>query len=331
MKAQHRLGLSASAVTVLALIATGCASTPQAQESSADAEWSYTDSRGEVIELAEAPQNIVALSYIALSLDSYGVDLAGQLSYGGLPASLEDTPIADLPIAGDTEVDLEKLAAMDPDVIITMDWGDGVLDSLSGIEDQAAQIAPILTVSASAPLDEQLAEIADLAVALDSDTEDLVSGEASQFAEAQAAFAEAVEARPEVTVAAMQTNTIIESQPDSANGARIFYPDQVGSVGLLVNLGLNVIVPDGEGQWAQDLSAEEIDRYPADLILHKVDEWSTGGDDVDLALWSSLPAVAAGQVYVWDETWSVLTYENWTRILDEVSAAVTAAEDVVIE
>lgn len=331
MKTAHRRAMPALAAAALALTASGCASTPASTDETSETAWSYTDSRGELIELDAAPENVVALSYIGLALDSYGVGLAGQFSYGGLPASLEDSPIADLPIAGDTEVDLEKLAAMDPDVIITMDWDSGVLDSLSGIEQQTAQIAPIITVSASAPLDEQLEQIAGLAVALDPGTEEVVSGEAEQFADAQAALAAAAEARPEITVAAMQTNTIVESQPDSANGARIFYPEQVGTVGLLVNLGLDVVVPDGDGQWAQNLSAEEVDKYPADVILHKVDEWSTGGDDVNLALWPSLPAVAAGQVYVWDETWSVLTYENWTRILNEIAEFVTAADDVVTE
>ena len=124
--------------------------------------WTFTDDLGRTVTRDEAPTRVVALSDIAYSLLNYGVEPVGMFGYSGVS---DDVRFDDMDMSGIAElgavygeVNLEALAALDPDLIVTNQYpvdAEGTLDPAaplygfadSGQQAAAEEIASIVTIA----------------------------------------------------------------------------------------------------------------------------------------------------------------------------------------
>jgi len=80
-----------------------------------------------------------------------------------------------------------------------------------------------------------------------------------------------------------------------------------------------VVVPEKPDPYWELLSWEQVDRYPADVILYVGENPLESGALDDQELWSELPAVDAGQVVQFNDKWpySYVFYADALQTLAE--------------
>ena len=90
------------------------------------AEWTYADGGGKVVTLPEAPKRIVAHANVAAGLIPLGIRPVGIYADGPVKddPSLRGLDLTGIEILGEAwgEIDIEKLAAAQPDIIIAEFW-----------------------------------------------------------------------------------------------------------------------------------------------------------------------------------------------------------------
>ncbi len=173
----RRRFLGAAAGLAAALAAAGCSrSDADAGGGEGDAGWSFTDDRGNLIELDSPPRTFVTYTGIAGALWDYGLVPVGV--FGGAltrsPGS-RDTSISGNLDFSKTEmvgqlwggqVELEKIAALEPDVVIVPQLrGSALLDEAN--LDAVKGLSTVLFVeTAAGTIDRAVQEIVELAVEL---------------------------------------------------------------------------------------------------------------------------------------------------------------------
>lgn len=194
-------------------------------------------------------------------------------------------------------INLEKLAALDPDVIVVPLYppGDGV-PGIGGFTDQtqvdlALQIAPIVAIAVTdRPYSVLIDRFAELAAALGADLNapDVVRMRA-QFEEARTQLRAAAAAAPGLTVlAASPTEELVYVLGPTVNSELSEYEA----------LGLDILDPP-VGVTDEEVSWERISGRPADVILVDSRPFVDTGFLAEHPVWPTLPAVAADQVGEW--------------------------------
>ncbi|MEO7223017.1 MAG: hypothetical protein ABIY37_11130, partial [Devosia sp.] len=115
------------------------------------AEWTYVDGGGKTVTLPDAPKRIVAHANVAAGLIPLGIRPVGIYVDGPVKddLSLRGLDLTGIEILGEAwgEIDIEKLATVQPDIIIAEYWP--LEEAYSGMEPNAAdgslieQIAPV--------------------------------------------------------------------------------------------------------------------------------------------------------------------------------------------
>ena len=300
----------------------------------ADGGWSFTDDRGETVTLDEPPDTIVAQTVVAGGLWEYDVEVAGVFGPLRRPDGSADPGVGlaepdDFTSVGETEgqPDLEAVAALRPDIIVTSLWGP---DSYWGIDDELVdeieQIAPIVAVRVEQrPMTEPLARYAELAEALGADAGSGPMVEARDaFDTASRRLEDALAAKPGLTVLAAS---------GSPSELYVAWPGGFADLLYFQELGMDLVSPEehpgGGGYW-ETLSWEQADTYPADVILADV-----RGASIDRLLdlapstVESLPAVEADQMLAWPASYA-MGYGHVASILDDLATAVEQASDDVV-
>ena len=215
----HKLPTIALAVLVAATAACGGSDDDSAgagagaddDASSTDTGWTFTDDRDVTHTLDEVPDSIAAQSTIAGGLWEYGVDVDGV--FGPLRrADGEPDPAIGLADPDDFtslgevegEIDMEALAALQPDIIVAPMWGP---DTYWGIAadavDELEQIAPIVGIRVDErPMDEPLARVGELAATFGDEPAGEVDAARTEFDDASGAMSDALAAKPGLTVLA---------------------------------------------------------------------------------------------------------------------------------
>ena len=297
--------------------------------------WTFTDDNGVTHTLDAAPETVVAQSTIAGGLWEYGVDVAGV--FGPLRYA-DGTPDPAIGLADpedfeslgevDSEINVEALAALRPDLIIAPSWGPGpgdywgiAPDSVETLE----QIAPIVAIRVDGrPLDEPLARVGELAASFGDEEAEAVDAARGEFDAASTRFSDAVAAKPGLTVLAA-SGTLTEFY--------VAYPPGFPDLSYFASLGLDMVEPtehpEAGGYW-QTLSWEEVGMYPADMVLADVREGS-----IDFLLDQmpasglQLPAVQAGQMVAWPAA-SAVGYGSAAAVLDTLTGSVEAADTSIV-
>jgi iron complex transport system substrate-binding protein len=287
--------------------------------------WTYVDGTGQTVTLDAVPQRIIASQDAAAGLIPLGIRPVGI--YADSPVAeakaLQGLDLTGIEIIGTTwgEVDIERAAALAPDLVIAEWWplddtwsgGDTVIDPLSAL-------AP---VTGPAQGDSILALIEDyegLAASLGADQNVPAAAEAKAGFEASLdAFKQAVAAKPDLTALAVW-----------AGADALYVAAPAGAAELLdfQSWGLNLIAPevaDDRGYW-ETLSWEQADKYQPDLIL--VDNRSAATMETALAqpTWTLMRAAEAGAVTDWPAYW-LRNYAAYASELDKLTTAINAADE----
>lgn len=298
-----------------------------------------TNSAGESVTLDEAPRRVVTDAQTAAALWGYGVRPAALI--GVLvddPATLGDVDPTGIPtVGGGFEVDLEGLAALQPDLIIASEYLCGVTFGRNA-EDPARvapfapeinRIAPCVGVSTGPGVLAQLALYADLAAALGGDPADpRIAADRESFEAVGDRIRELARQRPEIDVVAFSgSGTNVYALRALPQGRAPVRAEDPGFRYLADELGVRVTGPDSSTESFVPISPEQFTAYPADVVFVNTNA-RTGAGPAQFATWNQVPAVAAGQVATFDD-YRPTTYAAWSAWMsDQVVPALRDAADL---
>ncbi|MFE7811032.1 ABC transporter substrate-binding protein [Streptomyces sp. NPDC057433] len=296
--------------------------------------WSFKDDRGTTVKLDKAPTNIVAFTGVAAALYDYGIEVEGvfgptRTTAGKADVQAGDMDVSKLTIFGNKfdSFNVEQYAAFRPEVLISTTFDDaGSLWYVpEASKDKIAKLAPSVAVSVyDRQMPEPLQRMAELAESLGADMKAAKVVEAKKDFEAAAErLRKAAKARPEIKVLAGS------AAPD------VFYVSGSNySIDLeyFKALGVNIVEPPEEakkatGGWFETLSWENVDTYPADVIIMDDRASTIQPADITEGTWKKLPAVKAGQV-ISRSPEPILSYDKCTPLLDNLAEAIEKAKKV---
>lgn len=310
---------------LLASVLAACGSDGDSSGSNGGS-WTFTDGSGKTVKLDSTPERIIAHGHATAALIRFGIRPVGI--YADTPVQddpgLKDLDLSGIEIIGESwgEIDVEKAAELNPDLIVG-DWWP-VEDAYSGTEDgvkeESKKILDLAPMAGSAQGDsivdliEGYEELAD-SLGADLDAEEVVE-QKERFSEAVDGFKEATAEKPGLTAAAVSpTNDLLY----------VAVPKHAPELLDFRRWGLDVIVPDnpdkGFPYW-ENLSWENADKYQPDLLL--IDDRSYPGNlrrAEKQPTWDSIRAAAAGSVVPWPGYW-VHTYADYAEQLEALTAAI---------
>jgi iron complex transport system substrate-binding protein len=304
-----RRSLLAVGATALGVLLSGCGTGGGASSSASPAKggpWSFTDDRKKPVTADAAPSRIVAFTGTAAALIDFGLDrqivgVFGETTRrdGTLEPQAGDLDVKKVTVLGNAwgEFNIEKYAALNPDLLVTHMYDPGALWYVPDeSKDKILQLAPSVAIgTARVPLPEPIRRYAELAASLGADLNaPKVAQAKARFEKAAEAVRKAVERNPGIRVLAASGSPDLMYVSNPKVNADLMY---------FAELGVDVVVPDelAEGGYYEELSWENADKYDADVIL--LDNRGTALQPPDLAAkpaWKELPAVKANQVAPWD-------------------------------
>jgi iron complex transport system substrate-binding protein len=296
--------------------------------------WTFKDDRGTTVKLDRIPANIVAFTGVAAALFDYGIEVKGvfgptKTKDGKADVQAGDMDISKLTVLGNTwgQFSIEKYAALAPDVLIST-----MFDSTGSLwyvpeesKDKILKLAPSVGISVydrqmPASLERMLA----LAESLGADVKSAKTVEAKKkFETAAERLRAAAKARPEIKVLAGSASDTIFYVSGSNLSIDLEY---------FKALGVNIVEPPAKalkasGGWFENLSWENVDKYPADIIIMDDRSATIQPADITEATWKKLPAVKAGQVIARSPE-PIVSYDKCTPLLDNLAEAIENAKKV---
>ncbi len=294
------------------------------------AEWTYVDGGGKTVTLPDVPLRIVAHANVAAGLIPLGIRPVGIYVDGPVKddPSLRGLDLTGIEILGEAwgEIDIEKLAAVQPDLIIAEYWP--LEKAYSGMESGAAdgtlieQIAPVAGPAQGNSTVGLIADYEKLATLLGADLSDpAIAADKTKFETAKAAFQAAVTAKPGLTALAVWAGTdalYIASVPGSAE------------LSDFAAWGLNLITPEKPDEFAywETLSWEHADKYQPALVLVDDRSATTMQTALDQPTWKTIRAAAKGQVGDWPAFW-MRNYKVYAAELDKLTATINATDATI--
>jgi iron complex transport system substrate-binding protein len=326
--------LLGASLALAALLATGaCAGSGTGEEAeAATGGWSFTDDLGTTVELDARPERVAGLNDVASSLWNHGIEPVatfGQTSAAD-DVQFEGRDLSGVAIVGESygQIDLEALAAADPDLVVTTVYpvdSEGTLDDtrpLYGFEsleqqEQVAQIAPVVAIAWRGSAADVIERTAELAESLGADMDGAeVSAARQDYEDASAALTEA--ASSGVTVLP------VAAYPDEG-----FYmakaPDDP-SLHLYADLGVQFVDPGGDGYFWQTASWEQVPQYTSDVVLYSLRGAMTPEEMATQPTYRLLPAAQAGQVYPWE--YVGMDHAAQARYMDRLAGWLSTARQV---
>lgn len=294
--------------------------------------WTFTDDKGVTIELDQMPERLAIDVNAAAPLWDFGVrpdavfgwNATESGDFGDAGGNIDPSGIE---IVGNTSepVQLEKLAAVDPDLIITLTWTPEEPDDYWSFDPeilaQAQQIAPILAMSATGSADTNTERFAELAAALGADLD------TPELAEAKDAY-DAAKADLEAVAAEKADLSVLFLYID-AETLYIAYPPDWADLTFYQAMGVNAVEPEAEpGTFWEELSQEQALKYPADIIMTSTRTGALTPDELaSHPTFSAHPAVQAGQTFGWNQDF-IQSYQGMTEAMTHLTGILRDAEKV---
>ncbi|MEV7088568.1 ABC transporter substrate-binding protein [Streptomyces sp. NPDC093085] len=292
--------------------------------------WSFKDDRGETVKAGSTPKNIVAFVGTAAALHDYGVAVKGvfgptKTADGKPDVQAGDLDIGKVEILGNVygEFNVEKYAALDPDLLVTAMW---IKDALWYVPDQSKdkilKLAPSVALwAAETTIPTAILRHAELAESLGADLKNAkVTAARERFEKAAERLRQAAKANPgiRVLVGSASQDLFYVTLAKSAADTRYFE-----------ELGVEFVTPKVNAQgFFEELSWENVGKYPADIIM--MDNRSSALQPSALtskATWEQLPAVKAGQV-IPRTTEPIFSYDKCAPLLEDLAKAIETAKKV---
>jgi iron complex transport system substrate-binding protein len=225
------------------------------------------------------------------------------------------------------QFNVEKYAAFGPQVLITTTFDSaGTLWYVpEASKDKIAKLAPSVAISVyDRQLTKPLTRMWELAESLGADmTAAKVTDAKKRFEEASERLRKAAKAHPDIKVLA-----------GSAAETSFYVSGTNLSVDLeyFKALGVNFVEPPesakkATGGWFETLSWENVDKYPADIIMMDDRTATIQPADITEATWKKLPAVKAGQV-ISRSPEPILSYDKCVPMVENLAKAIEDAKKV---
>ncbi|WP_369169569.1 ABC transporter substrate-binding protein [Streptomyces sp. R28] len=294
--------------------------------------WTFKDDRGTTVKLDKVPTKIVAFVGVAAALHDYGIEIKGvfgptKTQDGKADVQAGDMDVSKLTVFGNVwdQFNVEQYAAFAPEVLIstTFDSAGTLWYVPEASKDKIAKLAPSAAISVyDRQLTQPLERMWELAESLGADMKaDKVAQSKKDFEAAAERLRKAAKARPEIKVMA------------GSASQDIFY---VSGTNLSIDLeyfkalGVNFVEPPESakkegGGWFESLSWENVDKYPADIIMMDDRSSTIQPADITEATWKKLPAVKAGQVIARSPE-PILSYDKCTPLLTSLAEAIEKAK-----
>lgn len=323
-------------VSLIALAACSSSSgTPAASASSSASSaaegWSYTDDTGATITLAAKPERVVAFADQALSLISYGVQPVGIFGRTDLATDprFAGVDLTNVKILGNAygEIDLEALAELAPDLIVTAVYPtdrEGTLDAkapLYGMKDleQQQKVEAIAKVAAVKVGGQGLTLIesnAKLAVALGADQAKVDADKATFDA-----------AAAKLTAAAKASDIEVTQLYADADGLYLVKPEDEPQTQLYKSLGVNLTELNPEGYYYWDIySWENAGKAMTGDVLMLSPEGFQIAELKKQPTFAKHPALVAGQVY--PNPYTAMDYSAQAKAMDVLTGHLTTAKNL---
>lgn len=294
--------------------------------------WTYTDGSGQTVTLDVVPTRIVASADAAAGLIPLGIRPVGI--YADSPVSeskaLEGLDLAGIEIVGQAwgEIDIEKVAALQPDLVIAeywpLDkaWSGG--DAVAGADSPLRALAPITGPTQADSILTLINDYEALAESLGADlAAPRIVADKADFETALADFQAAIAAKPGLSVLAVWAGT-----------DALYVAAAEGSAELMDfrNWGLDLLTPetaDDRGYW-ETLSWENADKYQPDLIIVDNRSDQTMATAQAQPTWRTINAAEAGAVADWPAFW-LRNYRAYATALDDLTAAISVADPALVD
>lgn len=289
--------------------------------------WTWTDDLGQEIELAEAPVRIAAYGDAAAALMSFGITPVALFHY--IPptedATFESLDLAGVEIVGEAigEINLERLAAAAPDLIVTTSYEGEKPEKMYGFKDEAQMekvraIAPVIGVLQSGTALDVIRTNERLASALGVD---VTTGE---VADQRAAFEEASAG---LTQAARKGLSVVPLYAEEAAGIYFAKAPDDPALAYYESLGVSFTEVGGDDYYWHQVSWENADTYSSDIVLYSLRGSLTPEQLQDQPTFAALPAARAGQLHPWK--FKSMDYPSQTAYMRELAGWLAGDADVV--
>ncbi len=322
-------GLGATvAGLIAALTLTACGSTEP--DDAGQGGWSYKSGDGKTYTADEKPTRIIAQGEAAAALMSFGIKPKGVFLNDKLEnvKALEGFDMSGIEILGETwgEIDAEKAASLNPDLIVTTYWP--VEKAYGGLEDgvkeEAKKVGKLATVvgpTAGESVVTMIDGFESLADSLDADLDD------PEIAKNKAAFEKARDRFQDV-VKQKEGLTALGVSP-AADLLYVAVPEHSAELTDFTEWGLDVTVPrdpDPKFPYWENLSWENADKYQPDLILMDDRTYDTSVKTAEKQpTWKKIKAADEGAVVPWPAYW-ISTYAAYAEELDKLTDSIEEAD-----
>jgi iron complex transport system substrate-binding protein len=295
--------------------------------------WSWTGGDGVTVSLDHVPTRIVAHANAAAGLIPLGIRPIGIYADGPIAEdqSLKGLDLTGIEIVGETwgEIDVEKVAALQPDLIVAEFWPlekawSGLEPGVEGKSRQIAEIAPITGVTQGPSIVAMIEDYEKLTASLGADlTVPEVAADKARFEAALEGFKAATAAKPNLTVLAVWAGT---------DGLYVAAVEGAAELSDFASWGLNIISPevaDDRGYW-ETLSWEQADKYQPDLIIVDDRQATTMETAKAQPMWTAMKAAEAGQVTDWPAFW-MRNYRVFAQELEALTATINSIDENLTE
>ncbi|MFB6824711.1 ABC transporter substrate-binding protein [Streptomyces virginiae] len=295
------------------------------------AAWTFKDDLGKDVTTKAQPKNIVAFTGTAAALYDYGVSVKGvfgptKTADGKPDVQAGSMDISKVEILGNVydEFNVEKYAALQPDLMVTNSWDGTYWYVPEASKDKILALAPhaAIKVGGDVTLDKALERTADLAKSLGADLNAKKTVDAkARFEAAAAKVREATKANPGVKVLA------------GSGADALFYastPETSADLKYFKQLGVEFVTPEklDEGGFFESLSWENVGKYKADVILLDNRTGTLQPEQLKAKpTWNELPAVKAGQITP-RVTEPIFSYDKCAQILEDLAKSIQNAKKV---
>ncbi|ROS75928.1 iron complex transport system substrate-binding protein [Curtobacterium sp. PhB130] len=306
-----------TAVAVSALLLTGCSSTGSSDTAGSDSTsasngaWSYKDATGTTVKVDHTPKKVVVLNDIAISFVQYGLHPVG--TFGQLTMA-DDARFTGLDTDGITQlgtgygdIDLEKLAALQPDLVVTSVYPTdekGTLDTSQpgyGFKDMAQQkqiaaIAPVAQVRWGGKGLDVIKDITGLAESL-----------GAKQSKVDAAEKRFDTAKGKLETAAKDSDLTVVSMYADGDGAYVTRPADEPTLQMYTDFGVDLVNPKPKGFYWGIYSWENAGQITGDVLLLSQQGYQVA-DLKKQPTFADNAALQAGQVHSW--TFPALDYAS---------------------
>ncbi|WP_332642612.1 ABC transporter substrate-binding protein [Aeromicrobium sp.] len=324
-----RRAVAAFGALLLAGSMAACGSSAS-DDDAAGGPWSFKSGNGETVKLDTTPKRIIASGAEAAALISFGIRPVGIYATGPIKddANLKDLDLKGITILSETwgEIDVEKAATLNPDLIVADWWPaekaySGLEESVKASSKKLAELAPVVGIAQGESIESLAKGYEKLAESLGADVDDPeIAADKKAFEDSLAAFKKAVADKPGLSVAAVSPadDLLYVANPKYAPELLDFQ-----------KWGLDVINPDnpdkGFPYW-ENLSWENADKYQPDLLLIDDRAYETSLKTGEKQpTWNSIKAAKAKAYVSWPAYW-MHTYGEYAEQLTQLTAAIEKAD-----